>query len=44
VESSNVDLASEFSKLIVAQRAYTGNTRVVTTADQMLLETINIIR
>jgi flagellar hook protein FlgE len=44
VESSNVDLASEFSKLIVAQRAYTGNTRVVTTADQMLLEPINIIR
>ena len=44
VEGSNVDIASEFSKLIVAQRAYTGNTRVVTTADQMLLEAINIIR
>ena len=44
VEGSNVDLASEFAKLIVAQRAYTGNTRVVTAADQMLLDTINIIR
>ena len=44
VEGSNVDLASEFSKLIVAQRAYTGNTRVVTAADQMLLDTINLVR
>jgi flagellar hook protein FlgE len=44
VEGSNVDLAAEFAKLIVAQRAYTGNTRVVTAADQMLLDTINIIR
>jgi len=44
VEGSNVDLAAEFAKLIVAQRAYTGNTRVVTAADQMLLDTINIVR
>lgn len=44
VEGSNVDLASEFSKLIVAQRAYTGNTRVVSATDQMLLDTINILR
>ena len=44
IEGSNVDLAAEFAKLIVAQRAYTGNTRVVTAADQMLLDTINIIR
>ena len=44
VEGSNVDIASEFSKLIVAQRAYTGNTRVITTADQMLQDAINIVR
>jgi flagellar hook protein FlgE len=44
VEGSNVDLASEFAKLIVAQRAYTGNTRVVSATDQMLVDTINIIR
>ena len=44
LEGSNVDIASEFAKLIVAQRAYTGNTRVVTAADEMLLDTINIIR
>lgn len=35
VESSNVDLADEFAKLIVSQRAYTANTRVITTVDQM---------
>lgn len=44
VERSNVDIAAEFSKLIVAQRAYTANTRIVTTADEMLQETINMRR
>lgn len=44
LERSNVDIASEFTKLIVAQRAYTANTRVVTTSDEMLQETINMRR
>lgn len=44
VESSNVDIASEFSKLIVAQRAYSANTRIVTTTDDMLQETLNMKR
>lgn len=44
IERSNVDIASEFSKLIVAQRAYTANTRIVTTVDEMLQETINMRR
>jgi len=35
IESSNVDLADEFAKLIVAQRAYSANTRVINTVDQM---------
>nr|WP_314073009.1 flagellar hook protein FlgE [uncultured Roseococcus sp.] len=43
-EGSNVDIGSEFTKLIVAQRAYTANTRVVTTADEMLQDTINMKR
>ena len=43
-EGSNVDLATEFSKLIVAQRAYSANTRIVTSADQMLQEAINLAR
>ena len=42
VESSNVDIATEFSKLIVAQQAYSANTKVVTTANQMLQQTINM--
>jgi flagellar hook protein FlgE len=42
VESSNVDIATEFSKLIVAQEAYSANTKMVTTADQMLQSTINM--
>jgi flagellar hook protein FlgE len=44
VERSNVDIASEFTKLIVAQRAYTANTKVVTTADELLQDTINMKR
>ena len=42
VESSNVDIATEFSKLIVAQQAYSANTKMVTTADQMLQQTIDM--
>ena len=42
VESSNVDIATEFSKLIVAQQAYSANTKVVTTANDMLQATINM--
>lgn len=44
VEGSNVDIAQEFTKLIVAQRSYTANTRVITTTDEMLTETINLKR
>jgi len=35
LESSNVDLANEFAKLIVSQRAFGAGTRVITTVDQM---------
>jgi len=42
VEGSNVDIASEFSQLIVAQSAYSANTKVITTAAQMLQQTINM--
>ena len=44
VEGSNVDIASEFSKLIVAQRAYSANTKVVTAADDLLQQTIDMKR
>ena len=44
VERSNVDIASEFSKLILAQRAYSANTKIVTTVDELLQETLNMRR
>ena len=44
VERSNVDIATEFTKLIVAQRAYTANTRIVTASDEMLQDTLNMRR
>ncbi|MCS6931271.1 MAG: flagellar hook-basal body complex protein [Acetobacteraceae bacterium] len=44
IERANVDIAAEFSKLIVAQRAYTANTRIVTASDEMLQEMINMRR
>ena len=36
LESSTVDLATEFTNLITTQRAYSASARIVTTADQML--------
>jgi len=44
IEQSNVDIAGEFSKLIIAQRAYTANTKMVTTADDMLQNTLDMKR
>jgi flagellar hook protein FlgE len=44
VESSNVDIATQFSDLIVAQQAYGANAKVVTTADQLLQTTINMLQ
>lgn len=44
LESSTVDIAREFTNLIVLQRGYQANTRVVTTVDEMSQETINLKR
>jgi flagellar hook protein FlgE len=44
VEGSNVDIATEFSKLIVAQQAYSASAKMVTTADDMLQQTIDMKR
>jgi flagellar hook protein FlgE len=43
VEGSNVDIATEFSNLIVAQQAYSSNAKVVTTATQMLQSTLQMV-
>lgn len=42
LEISNVDLADEFAKLIVSQRAYSANTKVITTVDQMTEELLRL--
>ena len=44
LEASNVDLAREFTNLVVAQRAFQANSRVVTTADQVMQELVNLVR
>lgn len=44
LEQSNVDLAEEFVDMIVAQRGYQANSRTITTADQLLQETLNLKR
>lgn len=44
LEMSNVDLAQEFTNLIVAQRGFQANGRVITTSDEMLTEVVNLKR
>ena len=44
LEAANVDIADEFTKMIVTQRAYSANARIVTTTDEMLDELIRISR
>ncbi len=44
LENSNVDIAQEFTQLIVAQRGFSANARTVTVADEILEELTNIIR
>ncbi|KIC57175.1 hypothetical protein RM53_10115 [Brevundimonas nasdae] len=44
LESSTVDLSAEFTGLITTQRAYSASSKIITTADEMLAELINIKR
>jgi flagellar hook protein FlgE len=44
LESSNVDIAQEFTQLIVAQRGFSANARTVTVAEEILEELTNLIR
>ena len=44
IEGSNVDIADEFTKLIVTQQAYSANTRVVTTANSMMDDVLQMLR
>ena len=44
VEGSNVDIATQFTQMIVAQRAYTANSKVITTADSMMQDALNMVQ
>ncbi len=44
LEMSNVDLASEFTDMIVTQRGFQANSRIITTTDAMLEELVNLKR
>ena len=44
LEGSNTDIATEFTKLIVTQQAYSANAKVITTANQMSQDLMNILR
>ena len=44
LEGSNVDIADEFTKLIVTQQAYSANTKVITTTNQMVQDLLNMLR
>jgi len=44
LEGSNVDIATEFSNLVVAQQAYSANAKVMTTADQMIQSLLAVIQ
>lgn len=44
LEASTVDLSDQFTRLIVTQRSYSANARVITTADELLQELVNIKR
>ncbi len=44
LEASNVDVATQFSKLIVAQQAYSANAKVMSTSDQMIQSLLQVIQ
>ncbi len=44
LESSNTDISEEFTKLIVTQQAYAAGTKIVSTADDMLQQALNMLR
>jgi len=42
LEQSNVDMAHEFTQMILAQRGYQANSKSITTADQLMVDTLNL--
>ena len=44
LEQSNVDMADQLVKMIITQRAYSANSKTITTSDQMMQDTLNLLR
>ncbi len=44
LEMSNVDLSNEFTEMIITQRGFQANSRIITSADEMLQELVNLKR
>ncbi len=44
LEASNVDIATQFSQLIVAQQAYSANAKVMSTSDQMIQSLLQVVQ
>ncbi len=44
LEQSNVDIAQEFTKMILAQRGYQANSKTITVSDELLVDTLNLKR
>jgi flagellar hook protein FlgE len=44
LEQSNVDIATEFTQMILAQRGYQANSKSITVADELLVDTLNLKR
>jgi len=44
LEQSNVDIAQEFTQMILAQRGYQANSKTITVSDELMLETLNLKR
>ncbi len=44
LEMSNVDLTGEFTEMIIAQRGFQANSRIITTSDEVLQEVVNLKR
>ncbi|MEN3309068.1 MAG: flagellar hook protein FlgE [Micromonosporaceae bacterium] len=44
LEMSNVDLAQEFTNLVIAQRGFQANSKVITTSDELLQDLVNLKR
>lgn len=44
LEQSNVDIAQEFTQMILAQRGYQANSKTITVSDELLVDTLNLKR